>query len=42
MANLTITETRLAEVDFTAPLYDEAKEVLVTGPSAPAIASLVA
>ena len=40
MANLTITETRLAEVDFTAPLYDEAKEVLVTGPSAPAIASL--
>ncbi len=40
MANLTISETRLAEVDFTAPLYDEAREVLVTGPSAPAIASL--
>lgn len=40
MANLTITETRLAKVDFTAPLFEEAKEVLVTGPSAPAIASL--
>ncbi|WP_246806098.1 transporter substrate-binding domain-containing protein [Ensifer sp. ENS10] len=40
MANLTITETRLAKMDFTAPLYDEAREVLVTGPSAPAIASL--
>ncbi|WVT77005.1 lytic transglycosylase F (plasmid) [Sinorhizobium chiapasense] len=40
MANLTITETRLAKVDFTASLYEEAKEVLVTGPSAPAIASL--
>ncbi|WP_246707956.1 transporter substrate-binding domain-containing protein [Ensifer oleiphilus] len=40
MGNLTITEARLARVDFTAPLFDEAKEVLVTGPSAPAIASL--
>ncbi|QHG73581.1 lytic transglycosylase F [Ensifer adhaerens] len=40
MANLTITETRLAKVDFTAPLFDEAKEVLVTGPSAPAITSV--
>ncbi len=40
MANLTIIETRLAKVDFTAPLFEEAKEVLVTGPSAPAIASL--
>ncbi|OCP15330.1 MULTISPECIES: lytic transglycosylase F [unclassified Ensifer] len=40
MGNLTITEARLAKVDFTAPLFDEAKEVLVTGPSAPAIASV--
>ncbi|MBK5568064.1 lytic transglycosylase F [Ensifer sp. SSB1] len=40
MANLTITEARRAKVDFTAPLYDEAREVLVTGPSAPVIASL--
>ncbi|OCO99268.1 lytic transglycosylase F [Ensifer sp. LC13] len=40
MANLTITETRLAKVDFTDPLFAEAKEVLVTGPSSPAIASL--
>lgn len=40
MGNLTITEARLAKVDFTDPLYDEAKEVLVTGPASPAIASL--
>lgn len=40
MGNLTITEARLAKVDFTAPLYDEAQEVLVTGPSAPAISRL--
>lgn len=40
MGNLTITEARLAKVDFTDPLFNEAKEVLVTGPSAPAIASL--
>ncbi|WP_312364080.1 lytic transglycosylase F [Ensifer sp.] len=40
MGNLTITEARLSKVDFTAPLYDEAQEVLVTGPSAPAIAGL--
>lgn len=40
MGNLTITEARLAKVDFTAPLFNEAKEVLVTGPSAPAIASV--
>ncbi|MGF6176369.1 transglycosylase SLT domain-containing protein [Ensifer sp. 4252] len=40
MANLTITGARLAKVDFTDPLFNEAKEVLVTGPSAPAIANL--
>ncbi|WP_457580585.1 transglycosylase SLT domain-containing protein [Ensifer canadensis] len=40
MGNLTITEARLAKVDFTDPLFNEAKEVLVTGPSAPAIANL--
>ncbi|KOF13538.1 transglycosylase [Ensifer adhaerens] len=40
MGNLTITEARLAKVDFTAPLFDEAREVLVTGPTALAIASV--
>lgn len=40
MGNLTITEARLAKVDFTDPLFNEAREVLITGPAAPAIASL--
>ncbi|WP_306440390.1 transporter substrate-binding domain-containing protein [Rhizobium sp. 18055] len=35
MANLTITPSRLKQVDFTDPLYDGASEVLVTGPSTP-------
>lgn len=34
MANLTITPARQAEVDFSAPLYAKASEVLVTGPGA--------
>jgi membrane-bound lytic murein transglycosylase MltF len=38
MGNLTITEARRATVDFSAPLADDAREVLVTGPSASAIA----
>jgi membrane-bound lytic murein transglycosylase MltF len=37
MANLTITPKRLEQVDFSAPIYDKANEVLVTGPSGPAI-----
>ncbi|KQV14178.1 transglycosylase [Rhizobium sp. Root1203] len=40
MANLTITPKRLEQVDFSAPLYGEASEVLVSGPSAPAVTSL--
>ncbi|MBD9372684.1 lytic transglycosylase F [Rhizobium sp. ARZ01] len=40
MANLTITDERLKLVDFTDPLYSDAKEVLVTGPDALAIGSI--
>lgn len=40
MANLTITPERHARVDFTDPLGTGVREVLVTGPSAPAIATL--
>ncbi|KQV66408.1 transglycosylase [Rhizobium sp. Root1220] len=40
MANMTVTPKRQAQVDFTAPLFDKASEVLVTGPAAPAISSL--
>lgn len=40
MANLTITDERLELVDFTDPLYSDAKEVLVTGPDAPVIGSI--
>jgi membrane-bound lytic murein transglycosylase MltF len=40
MANLTITPKRLEQVDFSAPIYDKASEVLVTGPSAPAITNI--
>lgn len=40
MANLTITPARQAEVDFSAPLYAKASEVLVTGPGAPGIKTL--
>ena len=31
-ANLSVTEQRLEEVDFTAPLRTGVSEVLVTGP----------
>ncbi|RDJ16875.1 lytic transglycosylase F [Rhizobium grahamii] len=40
MANLTVTPARLQEVDFSAPLYSDASEVLVSGPSAEPIASI--
>jgi membrane-bound lytic murein transglycosylase MltF len=40
MGNLTITDARLARVDFTEALYGEAAEVLVTSPSAPPISSI--
>ena len=39
-AGLTITPERLALVDFSNPVSKEIKEVLVTGPSAPAVTSL--
>jgi membrane-bound lytic murein transglycosylase MltF len=40
MANLTITPDRQARADFTDPVLPGVREVLVTGPSAPAIATL--
>lgn len=40
MANMTITDERLGQVDFTDPLFSAAKEILVTGPAAPSIATI--
>ena len=39
-ANLTITPERGAQVDFSAPLLSEVRELVVTGPSAPAISGI--
>ena len=39
-ANLTVTPERRALVDFTAPAAHDVKEVIVTGPGAPPLASL--
>lgn len=39
-ASLTITSQRKKQVDFAAPLYKEAKELVVTSPSAPKLQSL--
>jgi membrane-bound lytic murein transglycosylase MltF len=39
-ANLTITPGREAQVDFSAPTSKAVDEILVTGPSSPAFASL--
>ncbi len=39
-ANLSVTEKRLRDVDFSAPLRTGVNEVLVTGPSSPPIQSL--
>ncbi len=39
-ANLTITPERLQLVDFSAPLLTGVDEIVVTGPSAPTLASL--
>lgn len=39
-ANLTITESRQALVDFTSPIYKNVSEILVTGPSATGMDSL--
>lgn len=39
-ANLTITPERAALVDFAAPWLHDVKEIVVTGPAAPALATL--
>lgn len=39
-ANLTITDERLKHVDFSTPFYDKTKEVVITGPDLPPIASV--
>jgi ABC-type amino acid transport substrate-binding protein len=39
-ANLSVTETRLEEVDFSSPLRTGVSEVLVTAPSSPPVRSL--
>jgi membrane-bound lytic murein transglycosylase MltF len=39
-ANLTITKDRLDKVDFTDPVLKNVHEILVTGPSAPAIGKI--
>jgi membrane-bound lytic murein transglycosylase MltF len=40
IANLTITAQRSEKVDFTRPVLKDVSELVVTGPSAPAIATL--
>ena len=39
-ANITVTEARLAIADFSLPVSDVVKEVVVTGPGAPPITTL--
>jgi membrane-bound lytic murein transglycosylase MltF len=39
-AGLTITEARRASVDFSAPFAEEVEEIVITGPNAPALATL--
>ncbi len=39
-ANITISEARLQQADFAEPVADNVKEVVVTGPGAPAITTL--
>jgi len=41
-ANLTITPERQKVVDFAAPFYDNAREIVVTGPGAPELPELAA
>ena len=40
VANLTITPERELEVDFSEPLLTDVREILVTGPAAPAVSGL--
>ncbi len=39
-ANLTITSSRQEQVAFTTPLYNDVKELLVSGPSSPDVKNL--
>ncbi|NJC88868.1 MAG: lytic transglycosylase F [Desulfuromonas sp.] len=39
-ANLTITEERRKSVDFSAPVYANVSELLVSGPASPAVAGI--
>ena len=39
-ANLTVTELRSEQVDFTDPMLRDVRELVVTGPAAPAVATL--
>ncbi len=39
-ARITVTESRLKQADFSAPIASEVKEVVVTGPGAPPIATI--
>ena len=39
-ANLTITPERQRQADFSTPIYGEASEIVVTGPSSPKIAGV--
>ncbi|WP_255988676.1 lytic transglycosylase F [Chitinolyticbacter albus] len=41
-ANITITAARDSKVDFTAPVYDNVREIVVTGPGAPPLTSIEA
>ncbi len=41
VANLTITPGRLEQVDFSNPVVSGVREVLVTGPSAPEIGTII-
>ena len=39
-SNLTVTEERQQLVDFSAPLYRNVSEVVVSGPASPAVSSV--
>src|SRR5882672_556268 len=40
VANLTITPERRKLVDFSAPVLSDVREIVVTGPNSPAVASV--
>jgi membrane-bound lytic murein transglycosylase MltF len=40
VANLTVTEERLKLVDFSAPVYQNVSEVVVSGPASPVLSSI--